>query len=100
MKSALWAWCEGMLGGDDYTEGIAEAKDVQARNIRAANKTYHLVISFRAEDEAKLTPEVYKAIEGQFAVALGYADHQRHCGVHQNTANLHMHVAYNMLSIE
>jgi hypothetical protein len=99
-EKCLMNWCEGMLGGDDYTEGIAEARDVQARNIRAASKTYHLVISFRAEDEAKLTPEVYKAIEERFAAALGYTDHQRHCGVHQNTANLHMHVAYNMIHPE
>ena len=40
---------------------------------------------------------MFKAIEQRFAVALGYTDHQRHCGVHKNTANLHMHVAYNMI---
>lgn len=89
-----------MLGGDDYAEGIAEAADAQSRNTRAASKTYHLVISFRPEDEAKLTPEVFKAIEERFASALGYADHQRHCGVHKNTAHLHMHVAYNMIHPE
>lgn len=32
--------------------------------------------------------------------ALGYSEHQRHCGVHKNTANLHMHVAYNMIHPE
>lgn len=99
-EKCLMNWCEGMLGGNDYAEGIAEAVDVQARNTRAASKTYHLVISFRPEDEAKLTPEVFKAIEERFASALGYADHQRHCGVHKNTANLHMHVAYNMIHPE
>ncbi|MDL2290632.1 relaxase/mobilization nuclease domain-containing protein [Desulfovibrio sp. OttesenSCG-928-F20] len=99
-EKCLMNWCAGMLGGDDYAEGIAEAQDVQARNIRAASKTYHLVISFRPEDEAKLTPEAFKAIEARFASALGYADHQRHCGVHKNTANLHMHVAYNMIHPE
>ncbi|MDL2314082.1 relaxase/mobilization nuclease domain-containing protein [Desulfovibrio sp. OttesenSCG-928-C14] len=99
-EKCLMNWCEGMLGGEDYAEGIAEAKDVQARNTRAASKTYHLVISFRPEDEEKLTPEVFKAIEARFASALGYTDHQRHCGVHKNTANLHMHVAYNMIHPE
>ena len=93
-------WCTGMLGGDDYQEGIAESVDVQKLNTRAAAKTYHLVISFRPEDEAKLTPDTFKAIEERFAAALGYSDHQRHCGVHKNTGNLHMHVAYNMFSIE
>ena len=99
-EKCLVNWCEGMLGGDDYAEGIAEAQDVQARNTRAASKTYHLVISFRPEDEEKLTPDVFKAIEARFASALGYTDHQRHCGVHKNTANLHMHVAYNMIHPE
>lgn len=62
-EKCLMRWAEGMLGGDDYAEGIAEAVDVQARNTRAASKTYHLVISFRPEDEAKLTPEAFKTIE-------------------------------------
>lgn len=99
-EKCLMRWAEGMLGGDDYAEGIAEAVDVQGRNTRAASKTYHLVISFRPEDEAKLTPEAFKAIEQRFAAAIGYVDHQRHCGVHKNTGNLHMHVAYNMIHPE
>lgn len=99
-EKCLMSWAEGMLGGDDYAEGIAEAVDVQARNTRAASKTYHLVISFRPEDEAKLAPEAFKTIEQRFAAALGYTDHQRHCGVHKNTGNLHMHIAYNMIDPE
>ena len=99
-EKCLMSWAEGMLGGEGYPEGIAETVDVQARNTRAASKTYHLVISFRWEDEAKLTPEMFKAIEQRFAAALGYTDHQRHCGVHKNTANLHMHVANNMIHPE
>ena len=99
-EKCLMSWAEGLLGGDDYAEGIEEAVDVQAQNTRAASKTYHLVISFRPEDEDKLTPEAFEAIEQRFAAALGYADHQRHCGIHKNTGNLHMHVAYNMFSIE
>lgn len=99
-EKCLMSWAEGMLGGEGYSEGIAETVDVQARNTRAASKTYHLMISFRSEDEVKLTPEMFKAIEQRFAAALGYTDHQRHCGVHKNTANLHMHVAYNMIHPE
>ena len=99
-EKCLMSWAEGLLGGDDYAEGIEEAVDVQAQNTRAASKTYHLVISFRPEDEDKLTPEAFEAIEQRFAAALGYADHQRHCGIHKNTGNLHMHVAYNMIDPE
>ena len=76
-------------------------QDVQALNRRTKQcKTYHLVISFRPEDEASLTPELFMTIERRFAAALGYEEHQRHCGVHKNTGNLHMHIAYNMISIE
>lgn len=100
-EKSLIHWCTGCLGDDDYRNGIAEAVDIQAMNTRSRqSKTYHLVISFRQEDEAKLTPELFRAIEERFAAALGYTDHQRHCGVHKNTANLHMHIAYNMFSIE
>ena len=100
-EKSLMHWCAGCLGDDDYRDGIAEAVDVQAMNIRAKqNKTYHLVISFRPEDEATLTPERFRAIEEHFAAALGYTEHQRHCGVHKNTANLHMHIAYNMIHPE
>ena len=100
-EKCLMHWCAGCLGDDDYQNGIAEAVDVQAMNTRTKlSKTYHLVISFLPEDEAKLTPEAFKTIEERFAIALGYTEHQRHCGVHKNTANLHMHIAYNMFSIK
>lgn len=100
-EKSLMHWCAGCLGDDEYKSGIGEAVDVQAMNTRSRqSKTYHLVISFRPEDEAKLTPEVFRAIEERFAAALGYSEHQRHCGVHKNTANLHMHIAYNMIHPE
>ena len=100
-EKSLMHWCAGCLGDDDYQNGIAEVADVQAMNTRTSqSKTYHLVISFQPEDEAKLTPEVFKNIEERFAAALGYSEHQRHCGVHKNTANLHMHTAYNMIHPE
>ena len=71
-EKCLMAWHAGHLGNDDYKNGIAEAVDVQALNTRTLqSKTYHLVISFRPEDEAQLTPEIFKAIEERFAAALG-----------------------------
>lgn len=100
-EKSLMYWCAGCLGDDDYQNGIVEAINVQGMNKRSSKeKTYHLMISFRPEDEVKLTPELFKAIEERFATVLGYTEHQRHCGVHKNTANLHMHIAYNMFSIE
>lgn len=98
-EKCLMAWCVGCLGGEDYEEGINEMVDVQQCNTRAQGaKTYHLLISFRTEDEARLWAEVFKDIERRFAAALGYTGHQRQCGVHHNTANIHMHIAYNMIN--
>ena len=100
-EKSLMLWCAGCLGDDNYENGIAEAVDVQDMNTRATQgKTYHLIVSFCHEDEEKLTPETFSGIEERFAAALGYSEHQRHCGVHKNTANLHMHVAYNMIHPE
>ncbi len=94
-------WCAGCSGGEDYAEGIAEAQDTQALNTRAAgNKSYHLVISFRHEDQAALTPEKLREIERRFAETLGLDDHQRHCAVHADTDNLHIQIAYNLIHPE
>jgi len=94
-EKALMSWCAGCWAEDDYQLAIHEVEAVQAMNTRSGKeKTYHLVISFRPEDEAKLSPEVFKEIEMEFANALGYEEHQRHCGVHKNTANIHLHIAY------
>lgn len=58
------------------------------------------MISFRPEDEPSLTQENITIIEKAFAEALGFGDHQRVCGVHKNTNNLHLHIAYNMIHPE
>lgn len=99
-EKSLLSWCAGCLGDDDYAAGIEETVKTQAMNMRGGAKTYHMVVSFRPEDEAKLTPEAFRAIEERFAAALGYTEHQRHCGVHKNTGNLHMHIAYNVVHPE
>ncbi len=100
-EKSLMSWCAGCWAGDDYELAILEVADTQALNTRTTReKTYHLIVSFRPEDEAKLTPETLKGIELEFAKALGFEEHQRHCGVHKNTNNLHMHVAYNMIHPE
>ena len=100
-EKCLASWCAGCAADDDYELAIIEAQAAQALNTRSRKeKTYHLLISFRPEDEAKLTPEAFKAIEERFARALGFSEHQRHCGIHKNTNNIHMHVAYNMIHPE
>ena len=47
-------------------KGIFEAENIQGMNTRSAReKTYHLLISFRPEDEARLTTEAFRAINEQ-----------------------------------
>ena len=100
-EKCLMSWCAGCWAGDDFELAIQEVADTQALNTRTTQeKTYHLIVSFRPEDETRLTPEAFKAIEERFAQALGLSEHQRHCGVHVNTENMHMHVAYNLIHPE
>lgn len=100
-EKCLASWCAGCAADDDYDLAIIEAQAVQALNTRSRKeKTYHLLISFRPEDEAKLTLEAFKGIEERFAQALGFSEHQRHCGIHKNTNNIHMHIAYNQIHPE
>lgn len=99
-EKLLLAWHEGCLS-DTYAGALIEIEATQGMNTRCqGGKTYHLLVSFRPEDEAKLNPESMRGIEAAFAEALGFSDHQRVCGVHKNTNNMHLHVAYNMIHPE
>ena len=100
-EKSLMSWCAGCWAGEDYELSIQEVLDTQDLNKRTRKeKTYHLIVSFKPEDESVLTPKIYKQIEQEFSKALGFEDHQRHCGVHKNTNNLHIHIAYNMIHPE
>ena len=97
-QKTLMSWCAGCWSDDEYQLAIHEVEAVQAMNTRSKKeKSYHLVVSFRPEDEAKLTPEIFREIELEFAKELGFEEHQRHCAVHKNTANIHIHIVYNQI---
>lgn len=97
-EKCLLSWCAGCIDNEDYESSITEVELTQSLNTRTnKEKTYHLIVSLRKEDEGKLTEEDFKNIEQEFAKALGFEEHQRHCGVHINTDNMHMHIAYNMI---
>lgn len=96
-EKLLLRWHAG-CASEEFDLAIREAEAVQDMNTRTTKeKTYHLMVSIRAEDESAVTPERWREIEEAFAQALGFEDHQRHCGVHKNTGHVHMHVAYNMI---
>ena len=79
---------------------LLEIEAVRRQKPDIADKTYHLVVSFRLGDPDKLTEDDLMAIEAEYAKALGYADHQRVAGTHINTDNFHMHIAFNKVHPE
>lgn len=75
---------------------VLEILNTQAMNTRsAADKTYHLIISFRAGEHPDVA--TLAAIEDRLCDALGFAGHQRVSVVHDDTDNLHLHVAINKI---
>ena len=82
--------------GDTAKLAIKEIEATQALNRRTKNdKTYHLIISFRAGE----TPSEKQLadIEDEICQAIGLGAHQRIRVVHNDTDNLHMHVAINKI---
>ena len=96
-ENSVLTWQAGCMK-EDYQEALTEIVDTQALNTTTnKTKTYHLVVSIQSEDESRLTPENFVEIEKSFAQTLGLEEHQRLCGVHKNTHNVHMHIAYNLV---
>lgn len=99
-EKLLYRWHEGCIS-DEFDLAMREVEATQDMNQRTkCGKTYHLVVSVHPEDESRVNMETWQEIEKTFAKALGYSEHQRHCGVHTNTNNMHLHVAYNMIHPE
>jgi len=79
---------------DGHNDAIYEVLNTQMQNRRAtSDKTYHLIVSFRAGEE--VSPETLQAIEAELCTGLGFKEHQRISAVHQDTENLHIHIAIN-----
>jgi hypothetical protein len=80
----------------DLEWAISEVRATQQQNTRAeSDKTYHLLIGFPAGETP--TPETLRAIEERVCSALGYGEHQRVSAVHNDTDNLHIHIAINKI---
>lgn len=84
--------CDAYSVRDTITEVLA----TQATNTRAeSDKTYHLIVSFRAGEQP--SADTLKAIEERICAGLGYGEHQRVSAVHNDTDNLHVHIAINKI---
>ncbi|WP_114111895.1 TraI/MobA(P) family conjugative relaxase [Thalassospira xiamenensis] len=87
--------CDAGTNIEDLDLALLEIEAVRRQKPDIADKTYHLVVSFRSGEQNKLTKDDLMAIEAEYAKALGYSDHQRVAGTHINTDNFHMHIAFN-----
>lgn len=73
-----------------------EVLNTQSLNQRATgDKTYHLLLSFRAGEQPDAA--TLRALEARVCAALGYGEHQRISVVHHDTDNLHVHIAVNKI---
>ena len=80
----------------DLRAAFIEVMAIQAMNTRAeSDKTYHLILSFRAGERPE--DDVLKAIEREVCVGLGYDGHQRISVAHDDTDNFHLHIAINKI---
>ncbi|WP_240626555.1 TraI/MobA(P) family conjugative relaxase [Thalassospira lohafexi] len=92
--------CDAGTNIEDLDLALLEIEAVRRQKPDIADKTYHLVVSFRPGEQDKLTKTDLMAIEAEYAKALGYGDHQRVAGTHINTDNFHMHIAFNKVHPE
>ena len=83
-------------GFDTVDLAVREIEATQARNTRSRiDKTYHLIVSFK-EDEIVERKQLLD-IEDEICQAIGFGDHQRVSVAHQDTDNLHIHIAINKI---
>jgi hypothetical protein len=81
---------------NDLNAAVIEVMAIQGMNTRAeSDKTYHLILSFRAGERPE--DDVLKAIEREVCVGLGYGEHQRISVAHDDTDNFHLHIAINKI---
>ncbi|WP_394065481.1 TraI/MobA(P) family conjugative relaxase [Alcaligenes sp. WGS1538] len=84
--------CDAVSVRDAITEILA----TQHTNTRAkGDKTYHLIVSFRAGEQPDV--DTLRAVEERISTGLGYREHQRVSAVHNDTDNLHIHIAINKI---
>lgn len=77
-------------------DAIIEVLATQHSNTRAkGDKTYHLIVSFRGGEQP--SADTLRAIEERICAGLGYSEHQRISAVHNDTDNLHIHIAINKI---
>ncbi|WP_301512137.1 relaxase/mobilization nuclease domain-containing protein, partial [Variovorax sp. CAN15] len=76
---------------DPISAGIEVQANQQLNRRSKADKTYHLIVSFRAGENP--SDDVLAAIEKRICAAIGFEEHQRVSAAHYDTENVHLHIA-------
>ncbi|MDH5675259.1 MAG: relaxase/mobilization nuclease domain-containing protein [Myxococcales bacterium] len=80
---------------DQLEDALLEVHNVQVRNHRVRDSSYHLVLSWPAGED--LGEGLLEEIERRTVEALGFDEHQRVSVIHRDTDNLHLHLAINRI---
>lgn len=92
------SWTVNCVSEEQLDIAVSEIAYTQGMNSRSTlNPTWHLIVSF-ADDE--LSGETLREIEKEICDGLGMSEHQRICAVHNDTSNLHFHIALNRVHPE
>lgn len=93
----LWIGnCDAGSTREDLEPALAEIGAVRAlHNKPELDRSYHLVVSFRAPDRPSLTEAALQDMATTFLDRLGFSGHQYVAATHINTDNFHMHLAIN-----
>ena len=94
----VWIEPDDIYDIDDLDLFIEDIESVQSMSNAKSDKTYHLIVSFGAEERPDI--ETLKNINNELIDSLGYSKHQRLTVIHDDTDNLHMHIAINKINPE
>lgn len=94
------AWIEpnDIYDMDDLELFIEDVEAVQSMSEAKSDKTYHLIVSFGVDERPDI--DTLKNINNELIDSLGFGSHQRLSVIHDDTDNLHMHIAINKINPE
>lgn len=94
------AWIEpnDIYDMDDLDLFIEDVEAVQSLSEAKSDKTYHLIVSFGVDERPDI--DTLKNINNELVDSLGFSSHQRLSVIHDDTDNLHMHIAVNKINPE
>lgn len=94
------AWIEpdSVYDIDDLDLFIDDVESVQSMSKATSDKTYHLIVLFGVDERP--SAEILQSISNELVNSLGFDKHQRLTVIHDDTDNLHLHIAINKIDPE